>query len=703
MSCVTWVNKGIYLPMTLSISWQLAGSLGGGVCTVGQWLLVRGARVLVLAGASWSRRLGVGVGATVSFVDSDVSASGWTPVSGDSFLEYSRGLEVQLRDSDIRCNVVKGETKGGQNLSNAKPQFWPVIRETRFALPAMVRSSSPLIINIIIIDSSQAFNSALDLLLTQSSPHHFRDAWDELESLEFETTALLQWRDATDEPIMWSNALTSTNTSINPPSLPIGNVSDMDVSMSPLATIAPLQTLIFPNTLLALPPSPVVAPSSVSSMSTPSLSALSIPLAHLPISDNTMDFLSELRKVSAKDWMFFTMALVNAIWHHMANTAVGCHPNEKLCTDLIVTTSRQQMALSPDQVPTRVAIMTFGVSKANKSWDIHQVCQHFCMNIWRCVTVAILDCGILPAAPSWMRESQDQLDRSLKISQDIGCAFLHKMEPQSSLESPTVMAGIEKYSKAIGDPNKPLTAYLTLSVVITDVERGTISKKTSALKDFFDSSHLGLPKYSFDQKIIIRQALHRFSFALITYLLLPLRPILPLDMQNQAHCPLFDRGIPLVATGQPNSPLSKTAGVDASIEHPLVAELASWKMLDENNLSPTSTLSLSPTLSGTPSGFSSSSSARLAVRLAQNPYQPKAREWHAALMKKRKAALEMLEAQTVIEHVEAKAGKHLQADTIAVIRSKFYRIEDKTTPAGCFISAISNIGLNLPACASAHS
>ncbi|KAF9233409.1 quinon protein alcohol dehydrogenase-like superfamily [Melanogaster broomeanus] len=92
----------------------------------------------------------------------------------------------------------------------------------------------------------------------------------------------------------------------------------------------------------------------------------------------------------------------------------------------------------------------------------------------------------------------------------------------------------------------------------------------------------------------------------------------------------------------------------------------------------------------------------LAVRLAQNPYHPKAREWHTALMKKRKAVLELLEAQTVIERVQAEAGKHLETDTIALIRSKFYPIEDETTPARRFISAVSNIGLNLPACASAH-
>ncbi|KIJ60103.1 hypothetical protein HYDPIDRAFT_117556 [Hydnomerulius pinastri MD-312] len=57
----------------------------------------------------------------------------------------------------------------------------------------------------------------------------------------------------------------------------------------------------------------------------------------------------------------------------------------------------------------------------------------------------------------------------------------------------------------------------------------------------------------------------------------------------------------------------------------------------------------------------------------------------------------MLEAQKVIESVEAEAGEHLTTDTIARLRSKFYCVKDDSTPDEQFITAISSICLNLPA------
>jgi hypothetical protein len=71
-------------------------------------------------------------------------------------------------------------------------------------------------------------------------------------------------------------------------------------------------------------------------------------------------------------------------------------------------------------------------------------------------------------------------------------------------------------------------------------------------------------------------------------------------------------------------------------------------------------------------------------------------------MKKRNAALQMLEAQKVIEGVEAEAGEHLTTDTITLLRSKLYCIADDSTPDGRFVAAISNVGFNLPVCTPAQ-
>ena len=69
-------------------------------------------------------------------------------------------------------------------------------------------------------------------------------------------------------------------------------------------------------------------------------------------------------------------------------------------------------------------------------------------------------------------------------------------------------------------------------------------------------------------------------------------------------------------------------------------------------------------------------------------------------MKKRRAMLEILEAQRVIEKVEAEARVHVPIETIARIRSEFYRVDDFSTDAKRFITTLANTPLTGPACTS---
>ena len=78
----------------------------------------------------------------------------------------------------------------------------------------------------------------------------------------------------------------------------------------------------------------------------------------------------------------------------------------------------------------------------------------------------------------------------------------------------------------------------------------------------------------------------------------------------------------------------------------------------------------------------------------QNPHRRRAIEWHKALIKKKKAALEMLEAQKVIEDVESEAGEYVPKAELARLRSKFFDIQDSTSVDGRFIAAISGVAHN---------
>jgi len=80
-----------------------------------------------------------------------------------------------------------------------------------------------------------------------------------------------------------------------------------------------------------------------------------------------------------------------------------------------------------------------------------------------------------------------------------------------------------------------------------------------------------------------------------------------------------------------------------------------------------------------------------AARIIYNPYRQRAKTWHLALRKKKRAALELLEAQKVIEEVEAEAAEHVSRGMLARFRSQCYLIEDVSSDEGRFIAAVSAI------------
>ena len=64
--------------------------------------------------------------------------------------------------------------------------------------------------------------------------------------------------------------------------------------------------------------------------------------------------------------------------------------------------------------------------------------------------------------------------------------------------------------------------------------------------------------------------------------------------------------------------------------------------------------------------------------------------------------LELLEAQKVIEEVEAEAREHISTETIAEIRSEFYCVDDFSSDEGRFITTIANVALTDPVYTSAR-
>jgi hypothetical protein len=62
--------------------------------------------------------------------------------------------------------------------------------------------------------------------------------------------------------------------------------------------------------------------------------------------------------------------------------------------------------------------------------------------------------------------------------------------------------------------------------------------------------------------------------------------------------------------------------------------------------------------------------------------------------------LELLEAQRVIEEVEAEARKHIPLETMTWLHSKFYCVNDISTDSDerRFITTIANTTLTVPVC-----
>ena len=83
-------------------------------------------------------------------------------------------------------------------------------------------------------------------------------------------------------------------------------------------------------------------------------------------------------------------------------------------------------------------------------------------------------------------------------------------------------------------------------------------------------------------------------------------------------------------------------------------------------------------------------------QIAQNPYRERGMEWQLALAKKKKAALEMLEAQKVIEKIEAEAAEFVLKLMITCLCFQSYDIKDASSLDGRFITTISDI-LHTPA------
>lgn len=80
-----------------------------------------------------------------------------------------------------------------------------------------------------------------------------------------------------------------------------------------------------------------------------------------------------------------------------------------------------------------------------------------------------------------------------------------------------------------------------------------------------------------------------------------------------------------------------------------------------------------------------------AAQITYNPYRHRVKAWHLALRKKKRAALELLEAQKVIEEVEAEAAEHMPRGMLTRFRSQCYLIEDASSDEGRFIAAVSAI------------
>ncbi|KIJ09069.1 hypothetical protein PAXINDRAFT_17837 [Paxillus involutus ATCC 200175] len=92
----------------------------------------------------------------------------------------------------------------------------------------------------------------------------------------------------------------------------------------------------------------------------------------------------------------------------------------------------------------------------------------------------------------------------------------------------------------------------------------------------------------------------------------------------------------------------------------------------------------------------------ISTRSSTSRQQCRSKLWYDALRKKKTLILQLLEMQKVIEDVENEAAQHLSRETIASLRSKYYKSEDHSTLDGQFIATVSDIVVNPITCTPAQ-
>jgi hypothetical protein len=71
--------------------------------------------------------------------------------------------------------------------------------------------------------------------------------------------------------------------------------------------------------------------------------------------------------------------------------------------------------------------------------------------------------------------------------------------------------------------------------------------------------------------------------------------------------------------------------------------------------------------------------------------QQKSRIWHDVLLMKKDVAEKLLQAQKIIQELEDEIPEHLTRETITHLRSRFYKIDNESTPDAQFISTVSAV------------
>ena len=82
-------------------------------------------------------------------------------------------------------------------------------------------------------------------------------------------------------------------------------------------------------------------------------------------------------------------------------------------------------------------------------------------------------------------------------------------------------------------------------------------------------------------------------------------------------------------------------------------------------------------------------------QIAQNPYRQKGEEWQQAMTLKRKAALEMLKAQKMLDRIEAESAESVPQSMISTARFPYHG-EDAFSLDRQFIATISDVQVHAP-------